>query len=133
MFPPSFRLLLVIVLSTLTAPAALAQIHDSTWTTYRDLPETVKASKPGPSAYRIQLFSGTRTDALAIRNQARALVPDSGVSLNFDAPYFKVYGGFYAYRMQAEKHLPAWRVLFPGAFVVSTATRRSTVPRNLLR
>jgi hypothetical protein len=133
MFPPSTRLLLAFVLISWASPAALAQIHDSTWAKYQKLPESAKASKPGPTAYRVQLFSGTRTEALAIRNQARTLVPDSGVSLNFDAPYFKVYGGFYSYRMQAEKHLPAWRVLFPGAFVVSTATRRSTVPRNLLR
>lgn len=133
MHRPILRLLVAFLMALGWAHSAWSQVHDSTWTTYRSLPEAAKASKPGPSAYRIQLFSGTRTDALAVRNQARSAVPDSGVSLNFDAPYFKVYGGFYTYRMQAEKHLPAWRMLFPGAFVVSTPTRRNTVPRNLLR
>jgi hypothetical protein len=111
----------------------VAQNLDSAWTKYAALPEVQKASKPGPTAYRIQLFSGSRTDALALRNQARALVPDSNATMQFDAPYFKVYAGVYTYRMQAERHLPAWRLLFPGAFVVETPIRRSSIPKERLR
>ena len=111
----------------------VAQNLDSAWANYVALPEVQKASKPGPSAYRSQLFSGSRTDALAMRNQARALVPDSNGTMQFDAPYFKVYAGVYTYRMQAERQLPAWRLLFPGAFVVETPIRRSSIPKERLR
>lgn len=109
------------------------QIADSTWAQYARMTEAQKSSKPGPAAYRIQLFSGNRSEALLVRNQARQSVPDSSLVLQFDAPYFKVYGGVYTYRMQAEKHLPAWRVLFPGAFVVQAPVRRgSTPPRGTM-
>jgi hypothetical protein len=110
-----------------------AQNLDSAWARYAALPESQKVSKPVPTAYRIQLFSGSRSDALALRNKSRALVPDSNVTMQFDAPYFKVYAGVYTYRMQAERHLPAWRLLFPGAFVVEAPLRRNSIPKERLR
>ena len=110
-----------------------AQSLDSAWARYAALPESQKVSKPVPTAYRIQLFSGSRSDALALRNKSRALVPDSNVTMQFDAPYFKVYAGVYTYRMQAERHLPAWRLLFPGAFVVEAPLRRNSIPKERLR
>lgn len=114
-------------------PEIQAQNLDSAWTRYAALPESQKVSKPVPTAYRIQLFSGSRSDALALRNKSRALVPDSNVTMQFDAPYFKVYAGVYTYRMQAERHLPAWRLLFPGAFVVEAPLRRNSIPKERLR
>lgn len=114
-------------------PEIQAQSLDSAWARYAALPESQKVSKPGPTAYRIQLFSGSRTDALALRNKARTLVPDSNVAMQFDAPYFKIYAGVYTYRMQAERHLPAWRLLFPGAFVVEAPIRRNSIPKERLR
>jgi hypothetical protein len=130
-----FTFVPVLFLGFTLCPSAevLAQDLDSAWVNYAALPEVQKASKPGPTAYRIQLFSGSRTNALALRNQARALVPDSNATMQFDAPYFKVYAGVYTYRMQAERHLPAWRLLFSGAFVVETPIRRSSIPKERLR
>lgn len=107
-----------------------AQSLDSAWARYAALPESQKVSKPVPTAYRIQLFSGSRSDALALRNKSRALVPDSNVTMQFDAPYFKVYAGVYTYRMQAERHLPAWRLLFPEPLWLRLPYGGTAFPRN---
>ena len=117
---------LLFVLLLIPAQAS-CQSADSLFVHYRQAPDGPKGTKSWPKAYRIQLFSGTRQETFDFRLRAVNQIPTLDYDVQYDQPYFKVFVGAYAYRMQAEKALPRIRISFPGAFVVEASFQRSSV------
>lgn len=80
---------------------------------------TTRKSKP-ISGFRIQLYSGTRNQANAIRKQGISNFPETSCILKYETPDYKVQMGNYRTELEAEKDLQHIRVAFQGAFIVNS-------------
>lgn len=87
-----------------------------------DLVERYSATKKGKpiDGFRIQLFSGTRDKATAVRKQVISNFPESTCILKYETPDYKVQMGNYRTELEAEKDLQHIRVTFQGAFIVNS-------------
>jgi hypothetical protein len=87
-----------------------------------DLVERYSATKKGKpiNGFRIQLYSGTRDQANAVRKQGISNFPESSCILKYETPDYKVQMGNYRTELEAEKDLQHVRVAFQGAFIVNS-------------
>lgn len=65
--------------------------------------------------YTIQVFSGTRKEAMKIYNE---LLDSTNLMLHFDEPNFKISAGLFSIKLAAEFKLKKWRRKYPQSFVV---------------
>ncbi len=65
--------------------------------------------------YTIQVFSGTRKEAMKIYN---GLLDSTNLMLHFDEPNFKISVGLFSIKLAAEFKLKKWREKYPQSFVV---------------
>lgn len=87
-----------------------------------DLVERYSLTKKGKpiSGFRIQLYSGMRDQANAVRKQGISYFPESTCILKYETPDYKVQMGNYRTELEAEKDLQHVRVSFQGAFIVKS-------------
>jgi hypothetical protein len=87
-----------------------------------DLLERYSSLKKGKpiDGYRIQLYSGLREDANAIRKKSISNFPETACVLKYETPDYKVQMGNFRTELEAEKLLQYIRVSFPGAFIVNS-------------
>ncbi len=67
--------------------------------------------------YTIQVFSGTRKEAMKIYNE---LLDSTNLMLHFDEPNFKISVGLFSIKLAAEFKLKKWRKKYPQSFVVKS-------------
>jgi len=68
--------------------------------------------------YRIQIFYGSENGAIRNQNKFREYFPNTSTSLEFDSPNWKVKVGSYKNRLQADKHLQEFILIFGDAIVI---------------
>ena len=70
--------------------------------------------------YRIQIFSGSRTEADDVRKQFMRAYPEMRPVKKWDYPNFKVQIGNFVNELDAQKMLPQIKQVFNGALVVNS-------------
>lgn len=87
-----------------------------------DLVERYSSTKKGKpiNGFRIQLYSGTRDRANAVRKQGISNFPKNSCILKYETPDYKVQMGNYRTELEAEKDLQHVRITFQGAFIVKS-------------
>lgn len=70
--------------------------------------------------YTIQIFSGDRSDANAVRANIISLGIDNDARMVYREPNFKIHIGSFPDASAAERALLEWRVHYPDAFVLKT-------------
>ncbi|MCF6349540.1 MAG: SPOR domain-containing protein [Flavobacteriaceae bacterium] len=80
-------------------------------------------SNPKIDGYRIQLFNGSESSAVSIRNKFIALFPDTATSIDWDSPEWKVRVGKYSTRLSVDKAIVEIKKTFTNAIVVEMQVR----------
>ena len=70
--------------------------------------------------YTIQIFSGDRSGANAVRANIISLGIDSDARMVYREPNFKIHIGSFPDASAAERALVEWRIHYPDAFVLKT-------------
>lgn len=70
--------------------------------------------------YTIQIFSGNRSGANAVRANIISLGIDSEARMVYREPNFKIHIGSFPDASTAERALEEWRIHYPDAFVLKT-------------
>ena len=70
--------------------------------------------------YTIQIFSGDRSGANAVRANIISLGIDNDARMVYREPNFKIHIGSFPDVSAAERALSEWRVHYPDAFVLKT-------------
>jgi hypothetical protein len=71
------------------------------------------------SGYRVQVFFGSREEALRLKGEFLQLFPDQKAFVSYQAPNFKLRVGNFRNQLDAEKFLHAIKEEFPSAYVVN--------------
>lgn len=67
--------------------------------------------------YKIQIFSGERTTAENIINEYIILFKDTSVTMQYEAPNYKIWIGNYYTLIEAERGILKVRKKYPNAFI----------------
>ena len=67
--------------------------------------------------YKIQIFSGSRSDAENTISEYKILYNDSAAIIRYEAPNYKVWIGNYYTLVEAEKEILEVRKKYPNAFI----------------
>tara|TARA_R110001592_G_scaffold325782_4_gene606211 strand:+ start:105263 stop:105691 length:429 start_codon:yes stop_codon:yes gene_type:complete len=71
------------------------------------------------SGFRVQVFFGSREEALRLKGEFLQLYPDQKAFVSYQAPNFKLRVGNFRNQLDAEKFLHAIKEEFPSAYVVN--------------
>lgn len=84
------------------------------------------------NGYRIQIFSGSKSEALQNKTEYYKIFPDfsSDVALVYEAPNWKVHVGIYRQKRKASKNVVEIRSRFKGAIVVKSKIRTRLFHRS---
>lgn len=75
-------------------------------------------SKTRIDGYRIQIYYGSENGAVSARNKFLELFPNTAVTIDYQAPDWKVRVGNYKTRLEADKAREEIVMVFDGAFVL---------------
>ena len=67
--------------------------------------------------YKIQIFSGRRSDAEKTISEYKILYNDSAAIIRYEAPNYKIWIGSYYTLVEAEKEILEVRKKYPNAFI----------------
>lgn len=67
--------------------------------------------------YKIQIFSGSRSDAENTISEYKILYNDSAAIIRYEAPNYKIWIGNYYTLVEAEKEILEVRKKYPNAFI----------------
>jgi len=70
--------------------------------------------------YRIQLFSGNKKGAFDLKADFMKKIPETPITVVYEAPDFKTQAGNYRTKLEAEKALETIWPLYKSAFIVKT-------------
>jgi hypothetical protein len=122
-----FQLFLNVCLLSLTTHSVLqaqnkGQLEIQLPPAFDDLAkEGMKAmQKNGISGYRLQLFTGKKSEADLIRKKFMDAYPDVGAYIVFEIPNYKLHVGDFRLKIEAEGFREKISEEFRGAFVLST-------------
>lgn len=82
-----------------------------------DLKKTMNASENTSDRYKIQIYSGNRTEAEKTQTNFRALSLEMSSKLVFETPNHKVWIGNFRTRLEADRALVNVKNKFPAAFI----------------
>ena len=68
-------------------------------------------------AFRIQIYSGTRTGSNESKNRFNKLYPEVLVETSYEQPYFKTKVNAFRVRLEAEQTLKNYKKHFKNAFI----------------
>jgi hypothetical protein len=71
------------------------------------------------SGFRVQVFFGSREEALRLKGEFLELFPDKKAYVSYQAPNFKLRVGNFRSQLGAEKFLHSIKEEFPSAYVVN--------------
>lgn len=71
------------------------------------------------SGFRVQVFFGTREEALKLKGEFLQLFPEQKAYVSYQAPNFKLRVGNFRSQLDAEKFLHNIKEEFPSAYVVN--------------
>jgi len=69
------------------------------------------------TAYRIQIYSGSRNGSTNAKNKFLKLYPKVLIETSYEQPYFKTKVAAYRTRLEAKKALRIYKVNFKSAFI----------------
>lgn len=82
---------------------------------YRDINEEVQKI----DGYRVRLYSShTRNETRQAKSKFMEVYPDIKTDLKFQTPFFNLLAGGYRTRLEAEKWLGDFKLVFPDAYIV---------------
>jgi len=69
------------------------------------------------TAYRIQIYSGSRNGSTNAKNKFSKLFPNTLIETAYEQPYFKTKVAAFRTRLEAQKALRVYKVSFKSAFI----------------
>jgi len=69
------------------------------------------------TAFRIQIYSGSRNGSTNAKNKFSKLFPNTLIETSYEQPYFKTKVSAFRTRLEAQKSLRLYKVNFRSAFI----------------
>ena len=69
------------------------------------------------TAFRIQIYSGSRNGSTNAKNKFSKLFPNTLIETSYEQPYFKTKVSAFRTRLEAQKSLRLYKVSFRSAFI----------------
>ena len=74
-------------------------------------------NKNSTDRYKIQVYSGNRSEAETIQSEFDSSYPDWRSTIVYEYPNFKIWAGSFTSRLEADRALRDVKHTFPGAFI----------------
>lgn len=85
-----------------------------------------EANRKAENVYRIQIFSGTASQARGREAAFKERFPGWKCDLKFETPNYKVWVGNFRTRLEADRRLLEVKKRFPNAFILAPQKRRKS-------
>ncbi|HLV38738.1 SPOR domain-containing protein [Xanthomarina sp.] len=82
-----------------------------------NLKKTINTSENTSDRYKIQIYSGHRSEAESTQSNFRALSLEMPSKLVYETPNYKIWVGNYRTRLEADRALIKVKAKFPTAFI----------------
>ncbi|GGK12855.1 hypothetical protein GCM10007962_04020 [Yeosuana aromativorans] len=74
-------------------------------------------NKNSTDRYKIQVYSGNRSEAETTQSKFNSSYPDWRSTIVYEYPNFKIWAGSFTTRLEADRALKEVKHTFPGAFI----------------
>ena len=74
-------------------------------------------NKNSTDRYKIQVYSGNRSDAETTQSKFDSSYPNWRTTIVYEYPNFKIWAGSFTTRLEADRALKEVKRTFPGAFI----------------
>jgi len=75
---------------------------------------------PGLPGFRVQIYNGSRQDALRYRSRSLQAFPEFKPHTVYESPEYRIQLGNFKTRLEAERFLKRVKKRFPGSFIIRT-------------
>ncbi|WP_298532692.1 SPOR domain-containing protein [uncultured Algibacter sp.] len=99
--------------------------QDKSISTLLELKKEMNKNENDSDRYKIQIYSGGRTQAKDAQNDFSKLFTDWKPTMQFEAPNFKIWAGNFRTRIEADRALKRIKKEFPSAFIFKPKKERS--------
>ena len=112
---------LVVIISLITINANFGQEGTVSVNQDEDITTLLKLkreiNKESSNYYKIQIYSGNRTDAEAAKKNFNNAFNDWASKIVYETPNFKIWAGSFRTRLEADRALKKIKREFPSAFI----------------
>jgi hypothetical protein len=82
-----------------------------------DKKKRIDTNKNTITAFRIQIYSGSRSGSTNAKNKFKKLFPEVLIETSYEQPYFKTKVAAFRTRLEAQKALRIYKSIFKSAFI----------------
>ncbi|GGZ74274.1 SPOR domain-containing protein [Algibacter mikhailovii] len=119
-FQPALFVVLCFALATTYGFAQQGHIsinQDHKISTLLETKKEMNKNEYDPDRYKIQIYSGGRSEALESKKEFTEIFADKEASIQYETPNFKIWTGNFRTRLEADRALKIIKKEFPTAFI----------------
>jgi hypothetical protein len=91
--------------------------QDKHITVLLDLKKEMNKNEADSERYKIQVYSGNRSDAYEAQKEFSSSFGDWNPSMQYETPNFKIWAGNFRTRLESDRALKKIKKKFPNAFI----------------